>query len=204
MNLKSWVQPIVSAVLTAALVMLGLNLYVVPQIAELQAEGRGAAGTTQFTSAVVFREAVTAQRDVTVIGAVNAADLSASDDLTVADDATITGDLAVNGPATLTGAVTYGANVILSTQSITPAMDVTFTPTAQLVTLTPAGALGTTIGACTTGQKTILYNSVNATVTITDTGNFVGAGNAALTQFDTLSLVCIDSKWVQLGSVPTN
>lgn len=130
-NFSSWVQPIASAVLAAALVMLGLNLYVVPQIAELQAEGRGAAGTTQFTSAVRFREAVTAERDLTVTGALSAADLAASDDLTVTDDTTLSGDLSLEG-IVFSGPVTFGtATNVISGTTIAHGLGVT--PTVALV-----------------------------------------------------------------------
>lgn len=124
MNLKTWIQPVASAVLAAALVMLGLNLYVVPQIAELQAEGRGAA-TTQFTSAVRFREAVTAERDVTVTGAVTAASVTASGAVTA-------GSLTI-GAVSQTGPMRFGtATNVISGTTIAHGLGVT--PTVTLLT----------------------------------------------------------------------
>ncbi len=117
---------------------------------------------------------------------------------------TLNNNLTVTGTSALQGVTTFSANPIRSTQSITPTDGGIFTPTAELVTLTPGGALGTEIGTCTTGTKTVLWNSVNATVTITESAAFVGSGNAALTQFDTLTLACFNSIWYQIGSVPTN
>lgn len=104
----------------------------------------------------------------------------------------------------VTGAATFSANPILPSESITPTDGGIITPTKVLITLTPAGALGTALGACTTGQSTILYNSVNANVVISDTGNFIGAGDQTLGQYDALGLVCIGSKWVQVSAASAN
>lgn len=254
---KRAVEILVSALLTAAIVLFAGYGYTVtvlePLVAEGQAEARGA-GVTRFTSDVQMLSSLTVDDNITAGGTLAGADLAATDDLTVADDLTVSGDLAVTGAnsftggaqaayitatsslsasnatvstwlqssyitatssisgaalhvpgaAIITGVLTLGANPIFSSESITPTDGGTFTPTASLVTLTPAGALGTALGACTTGQRTTLYNSINASVVISDTGNFIGAGDATLTQFDTLSLVCITSKWVQVGTVPDN
>lgn len=205
--IKRAVETLISAVVSALVMLAAAYGFTVttiePIVNESQAEGRGS-GITRFNTEVAF------QNGITVANTVTASDLAATDDLTVADDATISDDLTVSGDSvlsgalSLTGALTLSANPILSSESITPTDGGTLTPVASLVTLTPAGALGTALAACTTGQRTILYNSVNASVVITDTGNFIGAGNATLTQFDTLHLVCVATKWVQLGTVPNN
>jgi len=195
MNIKNYAQPVLTAVLAAALVMLGLNLYVVPQITELQAEGRG--GVNTFTSPVVFRDNVAASQAVTVSGAVTAGSLTTAGALSGAT-------LAVSGASTLTGATTFAANPLLPTESITPTNNGTITPTMSLVTLTPGGAVTVTLGACTAGQRSVLYNSINANVIISDTGNFVGAGNQTIGQYDTLPLACFGSVWVQTGPVSSN
>lgn len=145
-NLSSWAQPIASAVLAAALVMLGLNLYVVPQIAELQAEGRGAAGTTQFTSAVRFREAVTAERDLTVTGALTAATVSATTSAAIGALTATT--------LNVTGAATFTTNPIVPSESITPTDGGSLTLAAGLVTLTPRAALGVAKLRLRAGAKT--------------------------------------------------
>lgn len=109
-----------------------------------------------------------------------------------------------NSTASFAGAVTLSTNIIHSSTSITPTDGGTLTPTAKLVTLTPAGAVGIQLGACTTGNETILYNSINANVVITDTGNGILAGNATLGQYDALMLACFSSKWVQVSAVSAN
>lgn len=94
--------------------------------------------------------------------------------------------------------------IVLSSESITPTDGNMFTPTKALVTLTPAITVGVSLGSCTTGQQFAFYDSAAFTVTITDTGNFVGAGNQSLGQYDTLRTVCIGSKHVQDGPVSSN
>lgn len=115
-----------------------------------------------------------------------------------ADTLTVTDDLVVSGLTTFSGMPIH------STASLTPTDGGTLTPTAEIVILTPGGAVGTALGACTSGELTTLYNSVNAAVVVTDTGNFIGAGNATLGQYDALGLVCISSKWVQISAVSAN
>lgn len=107
-------------------------------------------------------------------------------------------------PVTINDDLTITGTVIYSSASITPTDGGTLTPTASLVTLTPAGAVGVDLGACTTGNLTTLYNSVNANVVITDTGNGILAGDQTLGQYDILPLACFDSKWVQTGPVSSN
>lgn len=114
------------------------------------------------------------------------------------------GAATLGGAATVTGVATFVGHNIYSTASITPTDGGTLTPTAEIVTLTPAGAVGTALGACTTGQSTVLYNSVNAAVVITDTGNGLLAGNQTLGQYDALFLACIASKWVQVSAASAN
>jgi len=101
-------------------------------------------------------------------------------------------------------AVTFALPAIFSSESITPADGGTLTITANFVTLTPAGALGTALAACTSGQTAVVYNSIAANVVITDTGNGVLAGNQTLGQYDALPLACFGLKWVQVGPVSAN
>ena len=129
---------------------------------------------------------------------------------------TFTGAATFNGAATLNGAVTANSTMavvgnltlsgfaIHSSATMTPTDGGTITPTAEFVTLVPGGALGADLGACTTGSSTVLYNSVNASVVITDTGNGTLAGNQTLGQYDALGLVCIGAKWIQVSAVSAN
>ncbi len=126
---------------------------------------------------------------------------------TVADttgNTVIAGTLTVTSTQSLVGVTTFTASPIMSSESITPTDGADITIVANLVTLTPGGATGNSLAACTTGKWAVLYNSISANVVITDTGNFIGAGNQTLGQFDTLPLVCIATKWVQTGPVSAN
>jgi hypothetical protein len=116
----------------------------------------------------------------------------------------VSGNVVVTGTQLLIGQTTESTNIIHSSASITPTDGGVLTPTAKLVTLTPAGAVGVSLAACTTGMETILYNSVNANVVITDTGNGLLAGNQTLGQYDSLMLTCFATKWVQVGAVSAN
>lgn len=120
------------------------------------------------------------------------------------------GVLQCNGAATIDGALAVGGNMTMSGFTIhsqgviTPTDGATITPNAEIVTLVPGGAVGVGLAACTTGTSTILYNSVNAAVVITDTGNAVLAGDQTLGQYDALGLVCVGTKWVQTSAVSAN
>lgn len=93
---------------------------------------------------------------------------------------------------------------IVSSESITPTNNGTITPTARIVSLTPASAVTITLGTCVTNTVMTIYDAVNQAVIITDTGNFVAAGNQTLGQYDTLPAVCIGGVWVQDGPVSAN
>ncbi len=190
---KQIIQAVITAVITlvfAVLGILGYNVGIKPamdaQNVDYGARGVGIQPAQTYRS---VRATQFVQNDGT---------------LTQTGAATFSTTIAVTGASTFIGAATFSANPILPTQSITPTDGGTITPTLRIVTLTPAGALGTALGACTTGHETVLYNSVNANVVISDTGNFIGAGNQTLGQYDALRLACIDSKWVQVSAVSAN
>lgn len=99
---------------------------------------------------------------------------------------------------------THGNTVVFSSESISPTNNAMITPTKTLVTFTNAAPVTVTLGACTTGQLVWLYGSTVNSVIITDTGNFLGAGNQTIGQYDAMGMVCIDSKWVQTSAVSAN
>ena len=91
-----------------------------------------------------------------------------------------------------------------ATTSYTPTTGTMYTPTTGIVNFTPAGDLNITLGTCTNGARTVLYNSLNQTVTISDTGNAVLATDVGLGQYDALGLACISTKWVQVSAASAN
>ncbi len=77
----------------------------------------------------------------------------------------------------------------------------TIAPIAFVQPISSTAAVGAAIA--TTGRNTgdllLLYNTGSNTITITDTGNIVLAGNAALGQYDTLLLIFDGTRWVQIS-----
>lgn len=201
------VKELVRFIITAALIFFGITGYVGPQIAEVQTEARGGA-PTRFNSPVTFQVGATVQNGLTAdtVTTTGAATLASLSNTGAINTGSITSTGIISAASlTVAGATTFlSSSPIASSESITPNESVPLTLTAEFITLTPSGAAGVALAACTTGKRAVVYNSINASVVITDTGNFIGAGNATLTQFDTLALVCIATKWVQVGTVPNN
>ena len=124
------------------------------------------------------------------------------------------GTLAVDGASTLTGAVTMagaatvgtslgvGTSIDFGDQSaVTVTNGGTIAVTDDFVPLTAAGSVGTgTITGCSTlGKVSLLYNTANQTITISDTGTLKLSGNAALGQYDTLSLMGDGSNCIEFA-----
>jgi len=102
------------------------------------------------------------------------------------------------------GAVTFSAANVYANSGAIPIDGGIITPTAEIWSLTPAAAVTNTLAACTTGSKTILYNTANFAIIVQDTDNGVLAGNQTLGQYDAMPMACIDTKWVQVGPVSAN
>jgi len=183
---------IVLVALVALAAVFGYDLGVVQPREALQRAAYGSQATSRFTSDVWLQNsALKVDKTLAVTGV-----STLSGGVTGA----VTGDVVGN----VTGNVTVGTFNIHSSVSITPTEGMALAPTAERVTLTPAGALTFTLAACTTGQSAIFYNSVNASILITDSTNFLSAGDQTLTQYDTLQTVCIGSKWVQVSAASAN
>ena len=123
---------------------------------------------------------------------------------TIADiggDTTIGGALtgaAANFTGNMTTDGTFAADGTISGQddfylipgtSITVTDGGTITPTTAVQELTAAGNVGAGLAACGDGQVLHLVNLSNVTITITDTGTTRLATNAALGQYDTLTVI---------------
>lgn len=150
--------------------------------------------------------------DVTAAGAVGAADLTASDDLTVDDDAVIGGSLTVTGSTGLIGNVDVTGNLEavdhLATQAefymippdaVTVTNGGTITPTGAVVELTAAGAVGAAMAPAVDGQFLILINTVNQTITISETSTARMAGDFAMGQYDTITLIGQGVTWHEVA-----
>lgn len=124
------------------------------------------------------------------------------EDLTVTDDTTVLGTLTLGGGANVSGLSTFDGDVVangyiastdmlylIPADPITVTNGGTITPTGAFVELTAAGAVGADLAACGDGQVTVILNTANQTITITDTGATRLSGNAVLGQWDTLTVI---------------
>jgi hypothetical protein len=99
---------------------------------------------------------------------------------------------AAGGALTTTGPVTVGTFFNLTkAASITVTNGSTIALTKGLQPLTAAGSVGTDkiTGCNEAGRITVLYDTVAQTITISDTGTLLLAGNFGMTQYDTLTLI---------------
>lgn len=116
-------------------------------------------------------------------------DITSGDDVIATDDVTVGDDIVVGGLYQLTAATT-----------ITVSNDSTVTPTGSYQPLTSAANVGTaTIAVQGAGTVVHLVNTTNTTITFTDTGTLKLSGNAALGQFDSLTLISDGTNWVEIS-----
>ena len=144
------------------------------------------------TDTTTLTGAVTTAGDV-VIGD----DLTVSDGLSVTGDQTLTGAFGVAGAATLAGELKFTApSAITVTAGSTIA-----TAGYTVVPIAASGTVGTSaVTGCTTaGKVTILRNTTNQTITITDTSTIMLGGNAALGQYDTLTMLGDGTNCLQIS-----
>lgn len=73
------------------------------------------------------------------------------------------------------------------------------TPTGTLQLLTAAGAVGASLGTGSSGDVVSFINTANQTITISDTTGTMLSANAALGQWDTLTVVYYGTSWIELA-----
>lgn len=73
------------------------------------------------------------------------------------------------------------------------------TPTGAVVELTAAGAVGAELAAASDGQFLILINTVAQTITISETTGVRIAGDFAMGQYDTLTLIGQGVSWHEVA-----
>ena len=140
--------------------------------------------------------------------AIGGAGVTNFDSVTLSNDLVIGDDLTVASTSSLVGDVTASADVVvglfgrLTAQTrITVTQDSTITPTGTYQPIGSAGNLGTSdIAITTAGDVVILTNETNTTITISDTGTTMLSGNIALSQYDTLTLLCDGTNWLELAN----
>lgn len=143
-------------------------------------------------------------------------DATVGDDLTVTDDATVTGDLTVTGTsgfaAVTATSLTASTGLTLSNGDLTVADDLkidkqtvitvtngaAFTVTGTYQPIAAAGAVTPTITMGAAGDVVVIVNTSNQTITIADTGTTMLSAAWAGTQYDTLTLICDGTNWLEL------
>lgn len=137
---------------------------------------------------------------------VNAGGLTVTDGgLTLTDDdLTVTsGNLALtSGNLTQSdGNVSVADHLAVAAQTaITVTNGATLSPSGSYQPIQAAGNVG--FGAITAGaagRELVIINISNTTITITDTGTLKLGGNAALGQYDSLTLWSDGTNWIQLS-----
>lgn len=84
--------------------------------------------------------------------------------------------------------------------TITVSNNSIITPTGMYQPLTASAAAGTSsIAAAAAGTIVIFENLSTNTITLTDTGTLLLAGNAVLGQYDTLALISDGTNWIQVS-----
>lgn len=79
------------------------------------------------------------------------------------------------------------------------------TPTGSYQPLESAGPVTATLAACSTAGRVYWFiNTVNQTITISDTGNTVMSNNAALGQYDALTMLCDGTRLIQVAPESDN
>jgi len=121
-------------------------------------------------------------------------------DVTLGDDLTVT-DLVTAADATVTDDLTTVDLYASQAASQTITAGGTITPTGLYHQITAAAARGTSsvAGVSTAGRVVTIVNVGSNTITLTDTGTLKLAGNAALGQYDSITLLSDGTNWIQVS-----
>lgn len=133
-------------------------------------------------------------------------DVDSGATMTVAGSATL-GSVIVEGNGDVTGnfevtdhLLTQAELYLIPPDALAVTDGATITPTAAVMELTAAGAVGAELVAAGDGQLLILINTSANTITISDTATLESTGDIALGQYDTLTLMGVGVKWYQLAA----
>jgi cytoskeletal protein CcmA (bactofilin family) len=119
-------------------------------------------------------------------------DLDVTGEMNLTEDLNLTGDLVIDG-------VIYGGSLAVSGPTTVTTDGTVDCSDGGLHLLTAAGNVQTSLVTTTSveGVECILLNEANVTILFTDTAALLLAGNASITQYDTLCLVSANSVWHQ-------
>ncbi len=137
---------------------------------------------------------------------------SAANNLVTVDNS---GNVAIKGTLAITGAVSDadGPLTIADALALTPisltltVSNTALTPVATSVYSLNSGIAATiTLGACSVnGQLLTFIDPVNQTITIADSNIWTHDGaKDTMGQYDVMTLICLNTKWFQMGIVAAN
>jgi UDP-3-O-[3-hydroxymyristoyl] glucosamine N-acyltransferase len=176
--------------------------------------------TLRVTGDVAVGDDLTVADDLTVSGALVVSDSAAvvgtfgvNGDLNVTDDVVIVDSLTVTGTSALVGNVDVTGNMdvadylsvsaetyFITGDAYTITEGATITPTQTVVEMTAAGAVSATMAPPSgDGQLAILVNTADQTITLTEDAEARIAGNFAMGQYDTITLVSVGVKWYEVA-----
>jgi hypothetical protein len=124
------------------------------------------------------------------------------EELAGAPGGSLTATSAVIGTLSTTGPLTVGTFANLTQAGvITVTNGSTIALTKGLQPLAAAGSVATATftGCQAAGRVSVLVNTVNQTITLTDTSTLMLAGNFGMTQYDTLTLIGDGTNCIELA-----
>lgn len=127
-------------------------------------------------------------------------------DMRTGANATIGGSLVVTGNADVTGNLevvdhfaNQGETYFITGDAVAVTDGAIITPTKTVLELTAAGAVGAEMGVASDGQLVTMINTVNQTITITETAGARMAGNFAMGQYDTITFIGAGVTWFEVA-----
>ena len=167
----------------------------------LFAMAAGANAQARDVVATLIARVLTVQNSATINGplTVNAATtfndtVTAASTLAVTGNASVAGTLSANGNAALAGKLGLAPQTAIA---VTEGSVITLTGALQR--LTSAGDVTATLGLPGQGEIVTLFNSSNTTITIEDTTGQAFSANAALAQWDTITIFGYGNSWYEIA-----
>lgn len=158
-------------------------------------------GDTTIVGATDITGATDIAGNLEATGYFTATDITANNSLTVGNDLVVTDNADVVGNLEVTEyMLTQSWLYMIPPDALTVTDGATITPTASIMELTAAGAVGAELVAAGDGQLLILVNTSANTITISDTATIESTGDIALGQYDTLTLVGMGVKWYEIAA----
>ncbi len=145
--------------------------------------------TATFTSGVNVAGALAAASTLDVSGASTLASLQ------VDGNSNMSGNLVLDGYY-----AGQGKTYFIPPTALTVTDGAVITPTATVMELTSAGAVGAELVAAGDGQLLILVNIGAQNIVISDTASIESTGDITLGQYDTLTLIGSGVKWYELAT----